>query len=1651
MGVSERSFNVITIDNASSWDATYELVNAGSEDYELSVTTVGTKQVVSIQYHTVYFSKLWTDLADGTTVTAFGKTLKIGEDAFESYQAAADAEKKNIVSADMYVNSGYTAGEPIVIDGYTATLGSDAFDSFSAGIDAAKESSGAVRVTGGEYTGLADWGAVTTFVENSNVTGASRAGFSLAAGKTSSITFTGSTLTTLMLSTMSGGHGMDSFKGSAEYTLKNSTATKVGLAYRNTGAEVSGNSAQNVQNLTFTIAGSTVDEIGNSIGSSDAAGGSNVFTAATSFTLNVENSTVTTLASGDCIVMTTWGGTWKKEEGDDVSVEGEVRCVGGSRKINEDGTITYSAGAKGWIIINGTTTTDDVTIVGGTTNLKTLNVTGEYSYIKSVSAFEQINITVGTTLEVDSLNKSANITIDARNCGYTEDRYILLKSGSKIENSYTIVGLDETKDYELVVNGNVMALQKKPAYFSALWSGIEPGTEIPFGSETLVVGDRAFDSYEAAVEKGKVVILSGDSYLNSGYNATDPIEIGDYTASYGMDAFSDVASAVARVNSVGTKLFATGGTYSNLTLPVSNLDVDKITGNNATTLANGDMMFVDAKITDSTFNGNVLLVGNGAKIAGNVNADVSGTTVSGALYGVQNGSIGGDLNITVSNFLSTSGIYAVESGMTVTGSVNIIIENSELYKRGLTIKDGFDASVAGSYVTFNGDSTVSAVFGFKNAAISTGATLHLGEKGGQTWDDQYRGEFASLVNDGTLYFDYEIGQGKYMKVAESYTGEITALDSEVGNVFLSVDGGVYSAEVQEVAFINSEWIDKDLLEEVTVGDATYTIGIDAFASKEIAMASVTVDADTKFLYSTVYFSELWSGKEPGTEVWFGSKMLVIGTDAFESYAKAVAAGKTSILSGDTYLNSGYNESEPIEIGGYTATFGTDAFADAVAAVNRANGDAAGTKLIVTGGVFGGLNLPVPDISMAGSTVGASSTIVTAGEHVSHLDLDITGSSFTTLQIVQGEVGGDVNVQIDASHARASSSSVFYVIQKGSVGGAVNVSVKDSYSVSGLYVVESAASVAGNVNVVVEDSELYKRGITIKDRSKIAGSATLTFNGDSTIAAIHSFDTVTINAGATLRLGHFLDGQSLGGDYYDVKELVNDGTLYFDYDIGQGKYMKVAESYTGEITALDSEIGNVFFTVDGVLYSAEVQEYVYVDAAWEGKAVFDQVTVGDATYTIGIDAFGTKEAAMSSDLTDESTIITCLNVTNPDVVYGGVVYKDSTIGRAYGFDAASDYTGWVYIEGGSIYRAFGGGHITGPATIGDAMLDVNAGAIVGKESSSGLVVGGQLVGGSLVDAGDGKDVKTGKTVLTIGDATVSSLVIAGNAVSSGNVRSSQDNLSIISGGVFNGVVVLGNAVGGQGTNVVSGNVSAWIGGGDFNARIFGGNVAIKQEYYVESDNSTNIDIEGDIAIGFNSDNTIDIGENSVIAGSFQKGRVNGNTQVTFSGLGDNLNFTGNVSGDSQMAGADQSFVTGERTLAFVDFSGDFSAGIYYFDNCLLSNSSVAMDNGGLDLSGISSWSFNGSQLAWSNSVTNNFSGDKLTVMLDSIEDEDVMFLSAQDEGSILGWNEMENVSVTIGENEHAMTWSADSGCYLNEDKDLAITMSNNALYVGKYTA
>lgn len=220
--------------------------------------------------------------------------------------------------------------------------------------------------------------------------------------------------------------------------------------------------------------------------------------------------------------------------------------------------------------------------------------------------------------------------------------------------------------------------------------------------------------------------------------------------------------------------------------------------------------------------------------------------------------------------------------------------------------------------------------------------------------------------------------------------------------------------------------------------------------------------------------------------------------------------------------------------------------------------------------------------------------------------------------------------------------------------------------------------------------------------------------------------------------------------------------------------------------------------------------------------------------------------------------------------------------------------------------------------------------------TGLIFGGSRASGGSGGSGDVYLSVSGLTQLNNVKLLASgstAWLVGGGQVLGGGALNCADVSITVSGGSHLRYIVGGAQAEGEGSAATVGSVSITIASSELDGNVYGGGYAMA---------SGVSRVAGGVSITVDSTGITSIYGNIYGGGTAPRSgggiaAVEGGTTVTFTGLGDCLNFSGMVSGDGAVSGT----VIGEKSLIFDKFCGAFSASVRNFDTLRITDSTVAM--------------------------------------------------------------------------------------------------------------
>ncbi len=1087
--------------------ANISIINDVQSQYAYQLSDDG--KTISLIYRPVYYTAQWAGMADGTVVSAQGiDDLVIGKDAFGSLADAA-ATGKEVKVLDVILNNEYVADADgnVTVDGYTTTLnGGVVYNALGSAVTAYGKTNldGVIHVTGGSYmdaNGTAnsqtqEFKGYKTVIENATFTtifgGAKSA--ETASKNQADITLIGSTVTGTLLG--------NRYVSSSKDVVFNITGNSYVDYAQVTGISGAGNGILLVENSTVRavtaggvngISYTFVDSVATNVGVSGNANGSD---GANSDSL--ENALKASSTKGDATVNLS-GSTISKlymTRGMDQAGATKVGCVTGDVYLNIKGdkttrinalyaakyysnsvnitvyaTATLSIGsyeAKLSDDTNFTVTTDGLelssfaakkVVVAGGDQLKGLanyTFTGENS--ENYASFWNGNV-LAVSVKAFNLDASgetlvvaagdivySDIALTINTDGLTGDKLVIDSADNNLAlNNITLAGANAGK-YDAVITDGDLYLVAKKAYVSALYAGLEEGTEVLVNGVTAIVGQNAFADYDTAVSSGLEVVVV-DSYFNNNWVAGSNADViiggstvttlvGGTAAVDGVFAYDSLAGANADhtagksgivhlvggtytggshgANISGSKYYDIDGSDDQAGIIIENADspTTGVSGYNST------ITDINIKVVDSNLK-MVRGATNGAVVTGVISIDISGSTISGhnttERYYAVNGlgattsasSTGGRGTLSLDFKLTDSSVQSVVFGGYGSGT-NVI--NTSGYSKLTMVNSTVAASVQDHWNTTSDINTYSAgqFFDLTNSTI-----------GGRVTIRNYGETFVSLKDASSIY-DIVI-DSKSGAVSITVSGEgtsslkqsITLRENDTITIdaatamlnaaaTLTVDGTI-TVNVDDI-----QWAEGvATLKVLNTGSAlagNYTLNMSGDDAGRYTIS--VVDGDVYINRSFAVYSSLWAGLEDGTVVTFSGGTAIIGQNAFADYASAVASGKEVISCIDAYANADWAEGEQtVVINGrtVTTTIGGAAAIDGVYAYNTV----AGAKAALTaGGKYGLLHVVGGTYD---TTLEASEYTTYDGVTVSGIDVsNVTGTA------VDGDYSGNVYLKLTGS-------------------------------------------------------------------------------------------------------------------------------------------------------------------------------------------------------------------------------------------------------------------------------------------------------------------------------------------------------------------------------------------------------------------------------------------------------------------------------------------------------------------------------------------------------------------------------------------------------------------------------------------------------------
>lgn len=581
-------------------------------------------------------------------------------------------------------------------------------------------------------------------------------------------------------------------------------------------------------------------------------------------------------------------------------------------------------------------------------------------------------------------------------------------------------------------------------------------------------------------------------------------------------------------------------------------------------------------------------------------------------------------------------------------------------------------------------------------------------------------------------------------------------------------------------------------------------------------------------------------------------------------------------------------------------------------------------------------------------------------------------------------------------------------------------------------------------------------VIVKDGATLYASEVNT-SGATTGGTLNNWGTITLEAGSTLQVGR-------GG----VAGWFNNYGLI---DVNAATITVVAANFKNEGTITV----NAGSTVETSEYFVNTGTF---NLNWNATLKMGNFDASSISITIDLDGFDNQERAIvvvNNQTLDEATVIRIVGQEFYNKYKGYLRYEGNTLylkqndsAEVYvcsdwagkGAGETVDYNGNTYTIGTNAFGTVSDAQSVNPLHIHIVGGTMSKTALKGAKTTleGDATYTGVITAGERVDDGvDNRRMHTGNTNVTVNGGTFKSHLIGGDSQISGSVRRTGNVNLTINGGSFEKQVAGGMYFYAQNPfdeAVLVGDVNMTINGGTFNMRVYGGCFA-----QLENEFAAQTKIIGDINLTINATSEITFNEH-VTAGSRGTGRIYGDINVTVTGDGSKLNFTGKLIGDSNAGGyyttsggyREQSYVSGDRQVTFANFQGNFNAELLMFTTITLDGgTNMSFTNAALDLSSVSEWNFGFGTILNFNAGENDFTGDDLAFGLDGWDDSsDWGVLNGADASMIAGWDKADSVTFIKDQKEYTASWDADLSAWCSTDLEIKFGLDDdrNSLIISK---
>jgi len=641
-----------------------------------------------------------------------------------------------------------------------------------------------------------------------------------------------------------------------------------------------------------------------------------------------------------------------------VTDDGSVEVVGGEVSfgaatttkaitVDASATVTGTASFGAAITIDGTVAFDTAFASADAAQFTGFSfVSGDTKY-----TLTDAKLAVGTYLLADGVTEFA--------------------SGVAFSNVTLTVGADPvtvgTLNYALTLADSKLALdvtewippQVSATFVNSEWADKQAGETVTIGDITATIGTDAFaigdQAYLATADDGTITVVAGEVSFTNAINKA--VVITDAATLTGKATFG-VAITINGTVAFDTAFAADGAQFAGLSYVTGDASYTLTVANptNGTWTLASDAMAFDS---DVVFGDVTLKVGDAAvevdgysyelklmegvdlilTVSKVVPPAVTKAYVNSAWSDKQAGETVtiGDITATIGTDAFATGDAAI-TAVADDGSVEVVggeVSFTAATTKAITIDA--EATLTGKAtfgvaITINGTVAFDTAFAAANAAQFAGFSYVTGDAKYTLAAQAVAGTY--LLASGVSTFTSDVVFGEYtLKVGEeavkignfSYALGITD-NSELALVIKDETPGPV---VVTKAYVNSDWADKQAGETVTVGDITATIGTDAFATGDAAVAVATVETvqvvDGVVSFSAPITKAITIDAEATLtgKATFGAAITINGTVAFDL---ALTTATAAQFTGFNYVTGNTKYTLTGQAGAGTYLLATDAAA-----------------------------------------------------------------------------------------------------------------------------------------------------------------------------------------------------------------------------------------------------------------------------------------------------------------------------------------------------------------------------------------------------------------------------------------------------------------------------------------------------------------------------------------------------------------------------------------------------------------------------------------------------------------------------------------------------------------------------------------------------